>query len=74
MGLVPVSQLALEGRRIWVINIEINESDCACIFCLKPVHDGCDCSAGRSPEGEKLHQNGTSRGQRDRTGIGSLEG
>ena len=56
MGLVPVSQLSFERFRIGIVDVEVCEINLSGILSFKPVHDGRQRLAGRSPESEELKE------------------
>jgi hypothetical protein len=68
-----VSELLLEAVVPWIINIEIDEVDLFTVLLFKPVHDGRQSLAGRSPEGEELDKRRASCPQGDRRRIGCLQ-
>ncbi len=66
MGLVSVSQLSFERFRIGIVDVEVCEINLSGILCFKPVHDGRQRLAGRSPEREELDELRSSRSQVNR--------
>ena len=54
MRLIAVAELPLEGVVSRIINIQIYKIDTIPPLLLKPVHDGSQTLAGRSPKGEEL--------------------
>ncbi len=54
--LLGETQLAFERIVPSIIDIQVNEIDPSCPFCLEPVHDGRQGAAGRSPKCEELNQ------------------
>lgn len=66
MGLIPVTQLSFERFCIGIVDVEICKIDLSGILCFKPVHDGRQPLAGRSPEGEELDDLSLSRSQLNR--------
>jgi len=66
MGLVAVSQLSFESFRIGVVDVEVCEINLSGILSFKPVHDGRQRLAGRSPEGKELDDLRLSRSQDNR--------
>lgn len=66
MGLVAVSQFSFEGLCIGIVDVKICEINLSGILSFKPVHDGRQRLAGRSPEREELDHLWPSRSQGDR--------
>jgi len=63
MGLVPVAQLSFERLRIGIVDVKVCEINLSGILSFKPVHDGRQRLAGRSPEREELEYLWASRSQ-----------
>ena len=63
MRLIPVSQLSFERFRIRIVDVEVCEINLSGILSFKPVHDGRQRLAGRSPEREELDELRPSRSQ-----------
>ena len=63
MGLITVSQLPFKRVRIGIVDVDVYEINLSGILCFKPVHDGRQRLAGRSPEGEELEDLRPSRSQ-----------
>ena len=73
MGLVLIAKLPLEGLGPAVVDVEIDKINVIAPFFLKPVHDGRQSLAGRSPEGEELDQGWIAIGQIYRIWIRRME-
>jgi hypothetical protein len=70
VGLDPVAKLPLEVVIARVIDVKIDEVDVLAVLLFEPMHDGRQSLAGRSPEGEELHQRRLAGGQVHRRRVG----
>jgi hypothetical protein len=73
MRLVSVTELLLEGVRVMVIDIQIDEVDLISILSFQPVHDGGQRPATRSPESKKFDKLWFPGSQSHRARVGRVQ-
>ena len=72
LRLIAPAKLLAEGLRGRVVDVQVYELDLREVLGLQPMHDGRVGSAGRSPEGEELHQLRRPLTQGNRAGVRGL--
>ena len=73
MGLILISELALELVIPAVIDVQIHKINLTAVFRFQPVHDGRQSLAARSPESEEFNQGWAATSQRYRRRIGGSQ-